>query len=77
MAAISPFTPPFAAPSGPGGALYDRVILPLLLGRVCADTDRQEDLVRTSGLNWPLILPAMLENTPARGAWREITGWKG
>jgi uncharacterized protein YbjT (DUF2867 family) len=62
---------------GHGGFLYDRVILPLLLGRIYADKDRQEAVVRQSGLDWTLIRPAMLKDGPGRGAWREITHWQG
>lgn len=62
---------------GHGGFLYDRVILPLLLGRIYADKDRQETVVRQSGLDWTLIRPAMLKDGPGRGAWREITDWQG
>lgn len=62
---------------GHGGFLYDRVILPLLLGRIYADKNRQETVVRQSGLDWTLIRPAMLKDGPGRGVWREITHWQG
>lgn len=62
---------------GHGGFLYDRLILPLVLGRVYADKDRQEAVVRHSGLDWTLVRPAMLKDGPARGEWREITSWAG
>lgn len=62
---------------GHGGFVYDRVILPLLLGRIYADKDRQEEVVRTSGLDWTLVRPAMLKDGPGRGLWREITDWRG
>jgi putative NADH-flavin reductase len=45
---------------GHGGFLYDRVILPLLLNQIYIDKDRQEQIVRESGLNWTLIRPAFL-----------------
>lgn len=60
---------------GHGGFLYDRIFKPLLLGRIYADKDRQEDVVRASGLDWTLIRPAVLKSGPGRGNWREITDW--
>ncbi len=57
---------------GHGGFFYDRVLLPLLLGRVYADKDRQEDLVRRSALDYVLVRPAYLTNDPARRAYRKI-----
>jgi uncharacterized protein YbjT (DUF2867 family) len=62
---------------GHGGFVYDRVILPLLLGRIYADKDRQEAMVRASGLDWTLIRPAYLKSGPGRGTWRAITDWRG
>ena len=62
---------------GHGGFVYDRVILPLLLGRIYADKDRQEAVVRASGLDWTLIRPAFLKSGQGRGRWREITDWNG
>lgn len=62
---------------GHGGFLYDSIILPLLLGRVYADKNRQEKVVRESSLRWTLIRPAFLKNGAGRGQWREITSWAG
>lgn len=62
---------------GHGGFVYDRVILPLLLGRIYADKDRQEAVVRASGLDWTLIRPSFLKSGQGRGRWREITDWNG
>lgn len=62
---------------GHGGFLYDRVILPLLLGRIYADKNRQEQVVVQSRLDWTLIRPAMLTDAVAKHAWREITSWSG
>lgn len=36
---------------GHGGFLYDRIIRPLILGQVYRDKDRQEAVVRASGLD--------------------------
>jgi putative NADH-flavin reductase len=57
---------------GHGGWLYDRVILPLLLGRIYADKDRQESVVRGSSLDWVLVRPAFLTDGPAQGRYRRI-----
>lgn len=62
---------------GHGPWLYDNLLLPVLLGRVYADKDRQEEVVRGSGLEWTLVRPAMLTNAPARNAYRRITRWQG
>ncbi|MES2534209.1 MAG: SDR family oxidoreductase [Pseudomonadota bacterium] len=62
---------------GHGGFLYDRVLLPLLLGRIYADKNRQEQVVMGSPLDWTLIRPAMLTDAPPKGSWREITSWAG
>lgn len=58
---------------GHGGFLYDRLILPLLLREIYLDKDRQETVVRESGLDWTLIRPAFLTNGPATGEYRCIT----
>lgn len=62
---------------GHGGVVYDRIILPLLLGRIYADKDRQEAVVRQSGLDWTLIRPAFPKSGRGRGKWRAITDWQG
>ncbi|MBM3646156.1 MAG: SDR family oxidoreductase [Alphaproteobacteria bacterium] len=58
---------------GNGGFLYDRLILTTLLARIYADKDRQEQVVRSSDLDWVLIRPARLVNAAAAGTYREIT----
>ena len=57
---------------GHGGFLFDRLIFPLILRNVYADKDRQEALVRGSGLDWTLVRPAVLNNKPARGTVRAL-----
>lgn len=58
---------------GHGGFLYDRLILPLLLKAIYLDKDRQEQLVRASGLAWTLVRPALLNNGKATQQYRRIT----
>jgi putative NADH-flavin reductase len=66
--------------AGHGGFLFDQVIFPLLLRHVYADKNRQEAVIRESGLDWVLVRPAILNNRPGRGAVRaldELSGFHG
>lgn len=58
---------------GHGGLVFDRLIFPLLLRHIYADKDRQEAIVRESGLDWVLVRPAVLNDKPGRGAVRAFT----
>ncbi|MBW7963251.1 NAD(P)-dependent oxidoreductase [Bradyrhizobium sp. BR 10261] len=58
---------------GHGGFLFDRVIFPLLLKKVYADKDRQEAIVRDSGLDWIVVRPTILNDKPGRGAVQALT----
>jgi putative NADH-flavin reductase len=58
--------------AGHGGFLFDRLIFPLLLRQVYADKDRQEAIVRDSGLDWVLVRPAVLNDKPGRDAIRSL-----
>jgi hypothetical protein len=58
---------------GHGGFAFDRVIFPLLLRKVYADKNRQEAIVRSSGLDWVIVRPSILNNKPGRGAVRALT----
>ena len=65
---------------GHGGPLFDRVIFPLLLRHVYADKDRQEAIVRESGLDWTLVRPAVLNDKPGGGEIRalsDLAGFRG
>ena len=62
---------------GHGGFFYDRMLLPLLLRNVYADKDRQEAVVRASGLDWVLVRPTFLTDKPGRGAVRAATDLAG
>src|SRR3954464_12523989 len=50
--------------AGHGGFLFDNVIFPLLLKKVYADKNRQEAIVRDSGLDWILVRPSVLNDKP-------------
>jgi putative NADH-flavin reductase len=51
---------------GHGGFLFDNVIFPFLLKNVYADKNRQETIVRDSGLDWILVRPTVLHDKPGR-----------
>jgi hypothetical protein len=63
--------------AGHGGFLFDRLIFPLLLRNVYADKDRQEKIVRDSGLDWVLVRPSVLSDKPGRGTLRALTDLSG
>jgi len=62
---------------GHGGFLFDNLIFPLLLRKVYADKNRQEDVVRASKLDWVLVRPVVLSDEPARGTVRALTDLSG
>ena len=59
--------------AGHGGVLFDKLIFPLLLRKVYADKNRQETIIRDSGLGWVLIRPAVLNDKPGRDTIRALT----
>lgn len=59
--------------AGHGGFLFDKLIFPLLLKKVYEDKNRQEAVVRDSGLDWVLVRPSVLNDKPGRGAARALT----
>ncbi|MET4327107.1 putative NADH-flavin reductase [Bradyrhizobium sp. i1.15.2] len=63
--------------AGHGGFVADNVIFPLLLKKVYADKNRQEAIVRDSGLDWVLVRPSILNNKPGRGSVRALTDLSG
>jgi uncharacterized protein YbjT (DUF2867 family) len=62
---------------GHGGFLYDRLIQPLLLRKVYEDKDRQEALVRDSGLEWVIVRPTVLNDKSGTGRIRVLTNLSG
>jgi putative NADH-flavin reductase len=58
---------------GRGGLLYDAVVFPLLIKRVYDDKDVQEWIVKSSGLDWTIVRPGLLTNSPATGRYRVLT----
>ncbi|MDB5614311.1 MAG: flavin reductase [Devosia sp.] len=57
---------------GHGGFAFDRLIYPLLLRNVYADKNRQEAIIRDSGLDWVLVRPSVLNDKPGRGSPRTL-----
>lgn len=53
---------------GHGGFVFDKFILPLLLRKVYEDKNRQEDVIRSSSLDWVLVRPMVLNDNPGKGA---------
>ena len=58
---------------GHGGLLYDAIVFPLLLKRVYDDKDVQEWIVRSSELDWTIVRPGLLKDSPATGSYRVLT----
>ncbi|ESY62484.1 MULTISPECIES: SDR family oxidoreductase [Mesorhizobium] len=62
---------------GHGGFFFDRLVLPLMLGKVYEDKDRQEDAIRGSTLDWTIVRPMVLNDKPARGRIKASTDLSG
>jgi len=60
-----------------GGFLYDQIFNPLLLKAIYQDKDRQEEIVRASGLDWEIVRPGFLTNGPRTGRYRVVTDLTG
>ncbi len=56
---------------GHGGLLYDAVLC-LILGRIYADKDAQEWIIRRSRLDWTIVRPTVLTTGPRTGAYRVL-----
>lgn len=59
--------------AGHGGFLFDKLILPLILRKVYDDKNRQEAVVRDSGLDWILVRPSVLNDKPRHDTIRSLT----
>jgi putative NADH-flavin reductase len=49
---------------------FKYALVPLLMGRVFADHQRQEERVKGSALDWIIVRPGSLTNGPRTGAYR-------
>jgi len=63
--------------AGHGGFVFDNLIFPMLLRKVYADKNRQEAIVRESGLDWVLVRPTILNDKPGRDTIRALTDLSG
>jgi putative NADH-flavin reductase len=52
---------------GHGGFVYDRIVFPLFTARKYADKNRQEALIRASGLDWTILRPAPFARSAGSG----------
>jgi uncharacterized protein YbjT (DUF2867 family) len=59
--------------AGHGGFVFDKLFFPLLLAKVYQDKDRQEEIIRSSTLDWVIVRPGALSNKPATGKIRALT----
>ena len=65
---------------GHGGLVFDKLIFPLLLSKVYADKNRQEGIIRESGLDWTIVRPSVLTNKAPRDTVRalvDLSGFRG
>ena len=66
--------------AGHGGFLYDRIVKAFIIRTIYHDKDRQEAVVRSSGLDWVIVRPSVLNDKPASGrirAFTDLTGFNG
>ena len=56
---------------GHGGLLYNAALW-LFLGRIYADKDAQERIIRWSRLDWTIVRPSVLSIGPRTGAYRVL-----
>jgi uncharacterized protein YbjT (DUF2867 family) len=56
------------------GFLFDKLVISFLLKLPFEDHERQEQLVRASGLDWVIARPGRLTNGPARKRYALATG---
>lgn len=65
---------------GSAGFLHARVLFPLILQRIYDDKSAQEEIIRSSGLDWTVVRPGILTDGPATGRYRVLTDtktWQG
>lgn len=62
---------------GHGGLLYDTLFRSVLLKRLYDDKERQEAIVRASGLEWTLVRPGFLTHGPRTREYAAITDLEG
>ena len=63
--------------AGHGGFMYDWLIKPVVLRTIYEDKDRQEAIVKDSGLEWVIVRPTVLTDKAATGRVRAIINLSG
>ena len=63
--------------AGHGGFVYDRLIKPVILRTIYQDKNRQEAIIRASGLDWIIVRPTILTDKPATGEVRATVDLRG
>jgi len=54
---------------GHGGFLYDKIFKPLLLKTIYIDKNREEAIIKSSGVDWMIVRPAGLTNGQRTGKY--------
>lgn len=62
---------------GHGGFFFDKIFQPLLLNTIYQDKDRQEKIIKESGLDWIIVRPGFLTNGPLTEKYRVLTDLTG
>lgn len=56
-----------------GGFLYSQILRPVFLHTIYEDKDREEEIIRSSDLDWTIVRPGFLTRLPPRGNYRVLT----
>ena len=62
---------------GHGGFLYDKIFNPLLLKSIYSDKDREEEIIKASGVDWMIVRPAGLTNGKRTGKYHVFNDLSG
>ncbi len=62
---------------GSGGFLYDKVFMPIVLKRMYADKDVQEQIIKSRIARWIIVRPGFLTNGPHTGKYRALVDLRG
>jgi putative NADH-flavin reductase len=62
---------------GHGTLVYDCLFRPLVLGKMYADKERQEQIIKRDLTRWIIVRPGFLKNGPRTGRYRALTDLRG
>lgn len=62
---------------GHGGFLYDTIFKPLFLRTIYVDKDREEEIIKGSGVDWMIVRPAGLTNGKRTGQYHIFNDLQG